>query len=149
MERNHHRSAGCVTGGIRSLAGILIDEDLCGAVEADFQQFYGLPLAPGVAYTWRRFKVLLRELPQQSRFVRAQPVDDSPGPPDMSGWDNTDRLLALISDLLLLANWQRSGETKKPKLFFNQDTSDVSQGPVLSDSEVRDVLAKMAEGVTA
>lgn len=91
--------------------------------------------------------MLLRELPLNSRFVRAQPVEDSGGKPDMSSWDNSDKLLALIADLLLLANWQRSGESKKPKLFFSADEpSPVGGGLVLSDSDVRDVLARMAEG---
>lgn len=106
-----------------------------------------MPLAPGRAYTWRKFKVLVRQLPQNSRLLRAMPTDDSNATPDTSNWENTDKLLALIADLLLIGNWQRSGEKKKPRLIFAEDTSASKPKPsALPDDQVRDVLAKMREG---
>jgi hypothetical protein len=74
------------------------------AIEADFQRYYGVPVS-GVfagAMTWRRFKVLLGQLPAESATVRAAAGD-------AAAWTLTEHLLAGILDAEHAALWQRSG----------------------------------------
>lgn len=75
---------------------------------------------PGLAYSWRRFGVLVDQLPAESRFA-LELVAQAPAntdPPDLTRWANSDRLLALIADQLTIANWQRAGgKQTKPTLL--------------------------------
>lgn len=121
------------------------------AIEADFQQVYGLPLRPGRAYTWRRFGVLLRGLDQDSRFARVmrtlQPSSGSgSGPVYVGDWSRVEQLLAQIADLLHGANWQRAGgKTALKQIFTFTAPSSSGRRPsgrkTLSDEQVRERLA--------
>jgi hypothetical protein len=74
------------------------------AIEADFQRYYGVALADVFVgrLSWRRLKVLLRQLPVESATARAQV-----GP--MAEWSPTEYLLAAIVDAERAALWQRGG----------------------------------------
>lgn len=74
-------------------------------------------------------------------------LKDAPGDgqPDTSMWPNSDKLLALIADLLLVANWQRGGGKDKPRLIFSDDKASKPK-PALPDAQIRDVLKQMREG---
>lgn len=64
-------------------------------------------------------------------------------------WPNSDRLLGLIADLLIVGNWQRSGDKQKPKLIFATEQAEPGLSGakvVLPDEQIRDVLTKMREG---
>lgn len=95
------------------------------AIEADFQQYYGIDLWRSVGRTipWARVRRLVRSLPDDSRFVSAVAGDTPSGVgrgalPDVTGWPRRDRLLASIIDELAIANWQRGqGKGKRPQLL--------------------------------
>lgn len=74
------------------------------AIEADFQRYYGLAVTDVFAgrMSWRRLKVLLRQLPPESATARVQL-----GP--VAEWSPTEYLLAAIVDAERAALWQRSG----------------------------------------
>lgn len=74
------------------------------AIEADFQRHYGIPVADVFAgrMTWRRFRVLLGQLPADSATVRAASGD-------AAAWTLSEHLLAGILDAELAALWQRGG----------------------------------------
>lgn len=75
-------------------------------IEADFQDI-GIELADLFRgrLTWRRFGVLLRQLPRTSRFARA--LDPA------AAWSIGEHLQALTLDALNGANWQRSRSRRK------------------------------------
>lgn len=95
------------------------------AIEADFQQYYGIDLfrVAGRTVPWARIRRLVRSLPDESRFVSAVAGDTPSGAgkgalPDVGGWPRRDRLLASIIDELAIANWQRGqGKGKRPQLL--------------------------------
>lgn len=120
-----------------------MDRGRCEAVEVDFQRFYRLPLAPGRLYTWRRFGVLLRGLPPDSLYVRLASSDTSTvAAADMSAWGLTDRLLAVIADAAVKANWQRGGgKGRPPSLFGEKVEGRRHRPPVMSPADARRVLA--------
>lgn len=73
-------------------------------IEADFQRYYGVALTDVFTgrMSWRRLKVLLRQLPVDSATARATvgaAVE----------WSPTEYLLAAIVDAERAALWQRSG----------------------------------------
>lgn len=74
------------------------------AIEADFQRYYGVAVTDVFAgrMTWRRFRVLLAQLPADSATTRA--ATDGPEP-----WTTTEHLLAGIFDAEMAALWQRAG----------------------------------------
>ena len=73
------------------------------AVQADLLQFYGVDLLDigTPALSWRRADVLIRQLPREARLTQEMHPAQR--------WSQTDYLLALVADLLNLANWQRLG----------------------------------------
>ncbi len=90
------------------------------AIEADFQQYYGLDIA-AIAQEGRfkRLLRLLRHLPPESRIAALQ-ADSAVATgelPDVASWGRTDQLLAQVHDQLAIANWQRAGGKKKPVLL--------------------------------
>lgn len=93
------------------------------AIEADFQQFYGLWLWAELGsgrMPWTRAQRLVSGLPDDSRFVRsvAGKAPSRRGSPDITDWPRQERLLASIIDELAIANWQRSnGKGKRPELL--------------------------------
>lgn len=60
------------------------------------------------AMTWRQFRVLVEELPQQSRLVRAVHGE-------LAGWTPEAAVLADVFDVLAAANWQRAGKAGAPR----------------------------------
>lgn len=87
-------------GGISGLLGLLAEHG--EAVEADLLRYYQRDLADVTTgrLSWRRLRVLLRYLPEDSataREVRGTPY-----------WSQADHLLAGVHDLLAGANWQRA-----------------------------------------
>jgi hypothetical protein len=81
------------------------------SIEADLQRYYGVALSDVFTgrMSWRRLKVLLRQLPPDSATGRAQlgPAVD---------WSTSDYLLAAVVDAERAALWQRSGgRGRRPK----------------------------------
>lgn len=103
------RPLGRHTGGIIALLRFL--EIYGSAVEADFQRYYHIYLGDLFTgkLTWRRFRELLSELPLGSQTNVA--VE---GP--AAYWGLTDELLAIVANILAIANWQRGGgKGRKPE----------------------------------
>jgi hypothetical protein len=73
-------------------------------IEADFARYYGLAVSDVFAgrMSWRRLKVLLRQLPPESATARATLGA-------AMEWTATEYLLASIVDAERAAMWQRSG----------------------------------------
>ena len=101
------------------------------------------------ALTWRRFGVLLSNLPKGSVFVAKLAVrvaKEAPkGEPDpfqsIDDWDLSDQLLAHVVDQLAIANWQRgAGKGGKPHLLTAGPTK---SGKVDSRVDARAILAKI------
>jgi hypothetical protein len=77
-------------------------------VEADLQQYYGIPLSElGRSLSWRRLGVLIGQLPVDARTVRAQA-------PTLE-WSAEMHMLALISDQLAAISWQLGGDKNAPR----------------------------------
>jgi hypothetical protein len=74
------------------------------AIEADFQRYYGVAVTDVFAgrMTWRRFRVLLSQLPADSATTRAA-TDGA------EQWTTGEHLLAGIFDAEMAALWQRAG----------------------------------------
>ncbi len=90
------------------------------AIEADFQEVYHLELGQLAASgKWARINRLVQQLPEESRYVVAasREYTTSGGIPDISNWRRSHQLMATIIDELTIANWQRSGQKKKPRLM--------------------------------
>lgn len=102
------RARGRGAGGIAALRRLL--REYGGAVEADLQRYYGLPLSAlgSPALTYRRLRVLLAHLPADSATTRALH-------PGHAGWDLHAHLLAHLADLAAGANWQRAGDRRAPR----------------------------------
>jgi hypothetical protein len=60
------------------------------------------------ALSWRRFGVLVRHLPREAALNRARYGE-------VVRWGAVEHLLADLRDLLMVANWQRSGDAKIPR----------------------------------
>lgn len=60
------------------------------------------------AGAWQRFSVLVRHLPRDSAVNRAVYGE-------VVAWGAVEHLLADLRDLLIAANWQRSGDPKIPR----------------------------------
>lgn len=142
---DHRDAAGFDAGGIGSLVALLQEEGYGEAIEADFQETYGLPLAPGILYTWRRFRVLVRGLQEGSRFVRLAAKNTPKGDVDTSEWGRTDQLLAIVADLLVVSNWQRTGSKEEPSFLFLRD-KDAPVKVAVPDEDVRERLRRMRNG---
>lgn len=79
-------------------------------MQADLLQFYGVDLLDigTPALSWRRAGVLIRQLPREARLTQElHPAQR---------WSQTDYLLALVADLLNLANWQRASAGRRSAL---------------------------------
>lgn len=81
-------------------------------MEADLLRFYHLDLAAdlgGESLSWPRLARLVRQLPPESATWQSF---TGPEP-----WGTTEHLLALIVDVLQIANWQRAGDkrAKRPE----------------------------------
>jgi len=114
------------------------------AVEADFQQFYGLRLGE---CGFSRMSRLLRQLPDEARLWRRL-ADQQPraaGTPDVSGWSLSDQLLATIVDELAIANWQRGGGKKqhRPSLLTAKKRAKPKQ-PVAMSLSREQIIEKLA-----
>lgn len=100
-ERDGRRRLGKLT----SLGWLLLAHG--AALEADFQQFYGLELG---ACSPRRAWVLAQHLPREARVTRA--IDEE------ATWGAQEHLLANVVDLLQLSNWlyiaAHTGEKGRP-----------------------------------
>jgi hypothetical protein len=82
-------------------------------LESDLLRFWNIDLPRDLGtkrLTWRRLRVLIQNLPQDS----ATQVEIHG---HQAMWDVTDYLLANVVDLLAGANWQRSGKGQRPKPF--------------------------------
>lgn len=88
-------------GKLASLGAVLL---LHGpALEADFQQFYGVDL---LACTPRKVWVLFNALPSESRVVREMAPE--------AEWGNTEYLLASVIDAIQQNTWVLASAHSKP-----------------------------------
>lgn len=78
-------------------------------MRADFQQFYGLDLDAALGrFEFRRLETLARQLPPESRTMRAMS-------PQLE-WSTSEYLLALIADHLSFMRYEQAGgRRRKPK----------------------------------
>lgn len=86
-------------------------EEHGSAVEADFCRYYPNQDLKGLftgELSWRRFKILLENLPDDSRTARSVHGD-------AAYWDTKTELLAVLVDATQAANWQRGeGRGSRP-----------------------------------
>lgn len=106
----------------------------------------------GKQFSWRRFGVLLEGLPGDSAFARAVAAsgeqEESGGKVDPTDWPLRDQLLAMISDLLLIANFQRSGaKGQKPDLLILGKGAARRPDQVLDQDAVRAALQALDPGL--
>lgn len=88
--------------------------------------------------SWRKLKVLVEQLPSESRLVRAvNPAAE---------WGPKEHLLAGIFDVLQLANWQRSGRGSRPKPLPRPGKKDRRLGTARPLSETRDLFERWRTG---
>ncbi|MDO8308561.1 MAG: hypothetical protein Q7V58_09450 [Actinomycetota bacterium] len=94
-------------GGIQGLLNLLDEHQ--EAIEYDLIVL-GLRLAwlGSPRLTWRDLAVIIRHSPRTSALAGAVNGDET-------AWSITDHLLAGVTDLLALANWQRSGKKSAPR----------------------------------
>lgn len=97
MDRCDQAAAGGYAGGILSLRSVL--DQHAEALEYDFLHLFGLDvnLLGCESFTYRRFKVLLGQLPADSKYM--QRVGG-----DVLRWDRKDHRLADILDALVQIN---------------------------------------------
>lgn len=103
-------------GGIRGLRRLLSEH--AEAIEADLQQFYGIALSDLAAgrLTWRRFGVLVRQLPSESRTAVIQRAS-APArrvPLEEMEWTLTDHLIATVADHIGHASFKKYQPIRRP-----------------------------------
>lgn len=116
------------------------------AIEADFQETYGvhIGLLGTEALTYRRFGVLLSQLPVTSRTKR-QII----GP--AADWDNKDRRLADLVDSVQFLIWQHArshwkGVSRKPPKPLRRPGDDGNaQRPGVSERKFKGVALPMSK----
>lgn len=92
------------------------------------------------ALTFRRFGVLVEQLPPEARTLRAMTKD---APKKMDGdakvdeWPLEAQLLALIHDTLAVANWQRGGGKGKPTTIVQKRRRSTSRPTLVSQARIR------------
>lgn len=93
-------------GGIRGLCE-LIDEH-AEAIEADLLE-WGWRLADvGVRFSWRDLLVMVRRFQALPSTATSRAIHGE-------HWSVTDQLLAAVTDLLQVGNWQRQNKKSAPK----------------------------------
>lgn len=112
------------------------------AVEADLLRFYHLDLASdlgGPTLPWPRLARLLRHLPPESATWQAVAGPDAV-------WSTTDHLLALVVDVLQVANWQRAGDkrAKRPEPLPRPGMPGRARRSALSPAQMRRRLHDLA-----
>lgn len=108
-------------------------------IEADLQRYYGIPLADLFAgrLSWRRLKVLIRQLPRESATARSQI-----GP--VAEWTVGEYLLAALLDTARHGNWQRGGgKGQRPRPVPRPTERPIQMGRTnRSSAEVKNYLAR-------
>lgn len=92
------------------------------AIEADLLRYYGVDLRWLVdgRLSWRRFSVLLANLPADSATAQAMHGE-------LAHWQTAEYLMANVVDLLRLSVWQRSGgKGERPKPIPRPGVADES-----------------------
>ena len=119
----------CGRGGIRGLSRLLAEHG--EAIEYELIRL-GLRLSwlGTRRLTWRDLYVIVRQSPQDSAIHRA-----TAGPDHI--WDLHGHLLAVIADVLLVANWQRGGDenAKKPERIPRPGVTKQLDGQLLAQGK--------------